>query len=616
MKKHRIMALLIAAVLFTCLLPSDAFAAQLRICDNEDYPEHYSFNTGVANLPASFASHDTSNFNLYYLRGSYDTAVYCIQINSPRISADDEYSTSTSPQSANLSAEQKILLSAALCMGHTGGWDNRPKQVATQIVVWMITTGAYANEAQRDAILGGYIGNADVKAYANQIWNDCVSYYTIPSFTVHSWESDIPKYDLIYDAERGVYYTELTDANDVIGRFSVTSLPEGYSYSIEDNVLTIYSDTPYMEDFEMELLNSTTQYQNRAYLMYMYHAGNQEMAYSVRKQSDPVAGYLRLNAIYSSAAIIKQSEDDLVAGLKFKITKSDDTSFEPIILETDETGRTQEAVVGLGTYRVEEIDTPARYIQPEPQTFTINVIGEKVVLTFENKCRDLTLAKTSEDGIVEGLEFRVTCEELGFEKNIMTDSEGKWRISGLEPGIYTIEEINTPDQYVPMEPVTVEVTFDTETYAVTADNVLKRGNVEVDKKCARFGGPLSNARYGIYTEAGELVQEIITDSKGKAVSGELTYGSYYIKEIETPFGYFLDDGKYPFTIKEQGQYEIMTTTDDPKIGRVRIIYNGEGGNVDTGSAFGYMLPLGLAAVWLALIVLIIAVRKQVSAARR
>lgn len=172
MKTHRIMALLIAVVLFTCLLPSDAFAAQLRICDNEDYPEHYSFNPGVANLPASFASHDTSNFNLYYLRGSYETAVYCIQINSPRISADDEYSTSTNPQSANLSAEQKILLSAALCMGHTGGWDNRPKQVATQIVVWMITTGAYANEAQRDAILGGYIGNADVKAYANQIWND------------------------------------------------------------------------------------------------------------------------------------------------------------------------------------------------------------------------------------------------------------------------------------------------------------------------------------------------------------------------------------------------------------------------------------------------------------
>ena len=178
MKSKRILALLITVVLFTCLFPANVFAARLRICDKEDYPETYSFNKNAANLPAAFASHDTSNFNLYYLRGSYDTAVYCIQMSSPRISVDDDYGTYSNPQVTSLSDEQKYLLSAALCMGHTGGWENRPKQVATQIIVWLITTGGYANEAQRNAVLNEYIINADVKAYAKQLWDDCINYYS------------------------------------------------------------------------------------------------------------------------------------------------------------------------------------------------------------------------------------------------------------------------------------------------------------------------------------------------------------------------------------------------------------------------------------------------------
>ena len=613
MKYKRMTALLLTVVLFTCLIPANAFAAQLRICDAEDYPETYTFNGNVPNLPAAFANHTSSNFNLYYLRGSYDTAVYCIQISSPRISADDDYGTYSDPQVANLSSEQKYLLSAALCMGHTGGWNNRPFQVATQIVVWLITTGAYVNEAQRNAVLGGYIGNADVRAYANQLWADCWNYYTVPSFSVNV-DQNAPEYDVEYDAESGTYYIELIDENNVLDRYDI--LPEdmidGISYEKNGNVLTLRSSNPIPKDAIIRLTNTTAKYQNRAILMYMYYSGNQEMAYRRYNQVDPVHGYLKLNEVYSSATIIKQSEDDLVAGLKFRITKPDDVSFEPIILVTDDTGRTQEEVIGIGTYLVEEIDTPAKYIQPEPQTFTINVIGEKVVLTFENKCRDLYMIKTSEDNKVEGLEFRVTCEELGYETTIKTDSEGCWHISGLEPGSYLVEEINTPDQYTQMEPITVEVTFDQEVYNITAENTFKRGDVEINKKDKMFGKNLANCKFGIYTIEGELVQEVTTNANGVVVSDILTYGEYYLKELSPAPGYKINETEYEFFIDTDGMHEIIVVEDDPRIGTVTISYEDHGGQVDTGSTRGLTLPLYIGAIWLCLVMLGAAVKKELS----
>lgn len=63
MNIKRIIALLLIVVLFVCIIPANAFAAQLRICDAEDYPETYTFNGNVPNLPAAFANHTSSNFN-------------------------------------------------------------------------------------------------------------------------------------------------------------------------------------------------------------------------------------------------------------------------------------------------------------------------------------------------------------------------------------------------------------------------------------------------------------------------------------------------------------------------------------------------------------------------
>lgn len=57
---------------------------------------------------------------------------------------------------------------------------------------------------------------------------------------------------------------------------------------------------------------------------------------------------------------------------------------------------------------------------------------------------------------------------------------------------------------------------------------------------------LSGARFGIYTdkECTKLIDEVVTNAAGYAVSTRVGAGTYYIKELEAPAGYSLNDNVY------------------------------------------------------------------------
>ena len=598
MKKPIILLVLTCFLLSVCLLPATEILAAQTYLRIEDF-WNYSFNQYAANLPWQFQQHQTRYFNLYWVGGSYNTCVYCIDMLSSEITYEYPYDHLEWTHSS-LNNDQIKLLSAALCYGKTGGYDNHDFQVATQLVVWLITTGGYASEAQVNAVLNNYCNNASVNSYMNSLWNNIRDYWLLPSF-VSGANEEVPVYDMYYDGETGLYTVSLTDTNGVLEKYTVNEVPDGVTSSSEGNTLTLSCEDPAVLENALVNLKKTTFNQDRARVMYMYRAGYQEMAYQVQRISDPRYGNLYLRVAQSTVTITKESEDGETAGFKFMFTRltdegGPDEEFEPVTVITGDDGTiTQE--LPPGTYVVEEVELPPRYIQPEPQTVTIERLGEQKALIFLNKTRDLYMSKTSEDGILEGLEFKITCEALQYETTIKTDSTGCWSLSGLEPGTYTIEEINVPDQYVPMEAVTVTISAEQETYNVTAENILKRGEVEVNKKDAMFGKNLANVRFGIYTEDGEFVQEVTTNGNGVAVSGELTYGNYYLKELEAAPGYKVNETQYEFSILEDGCYEIVAVEDDPRIGTVTISYSGGGGNVKTGSIAGAKTYLLIAAMW-------------------
>jgi len=192
------------------------------------------------------------------------------------------------------------------------------------------------------------------------------------------------------------------------------------------------------------------------------------------------------------------------------------------------------------------------------------------------------IIKTSEDGVVSGLQFRVTGN--GIDKTYTTDSKGQ--ITDTIPaGTYTVTEINTPGRY--NTPASQSLTVpDGGTGTVTFSNTLKKGYVELYKVDTTSDNPLAGAVFGIYNSANIRIGELKTNADGYAKSGLLPYGDgYYLLEEKAPEGYVLDTTKHYFNIRTNGQTITIRTNNQSQMGQITVQKNdGETGEAVTSPA--------------------------------
>lgn len=159
---------------------------------------------------------------------------------------------------------------------------------------------------------------------------------------------------------------------------------------------------------------------------------------------------------------------------------------------------------------------------------------------------DMKLVKTSEDGVVAGINFTVTGANR-FSKTVTTNANGEIDISDLVPGTYTITEENI-DRYVPNQSQTITVSSG-KTSSVSFYNILKKFRVTVTKQDYEKGhaqgdAKLSGAVYGLY-KGDELVAQYTTDSNGSFTTDYYVCGTdWTIKEISPSEGYLLNDTVY------------------------------------------------------------------------
>lgn len=92
----------------------------------------------------------------------------------------------------------------------------------------------------------------------------------------------------------------------------------------------------------------------------------------------------------------------------------------------------------------------------------------------------------------------------------------------------------------------------------TTDSVTVYTYQVAFKKVDDKGDALAGATFGIYSDAEctDLVDTVVTDDAGLAVSSKVEAGTYYIKEITPPTGYSLNTTVYPVT----ANWTTATTT--------------------------------------------------------
>ena len=151
------------------------------------------------------------------------------------------------------------------------------------------------------------------------------------------------------------------------------------------------------------------------------------------------------------------------------------------------------------------------------------------------------IVKTSEDGKVEGITFRI--QGNGIDKTVTTGAGGEVQIDNLKPGVYTVTELAT-DLYEPLESREVTVAAG-QTATVTFNNTLKRGDLVVTKTAE--DGLTEGIKFHLSgtSSSGIAVDEYaVTDGVGKAYFNDVLIGSgYTLEEVDTAICYVAPDNQ-------------------------------------------------------------------------
>ena len=509
----------------------------------------------------------------FYTMNSYKGNIcYCIEPGRPLDTGlvftqkgEDFFDNFPKEYNSTISAvDIKLFLGRILQYGYTGqisdSWksqnaedaDTMSKAFATQLLVWETVVGErdeYFNHVTPNgynAILEQVRGDHPLKNgimnYYNAIASAVQQHTKMPSFLSRT-AGKAQTVELSWDGSR--YCAELTDNNGVIGNFNY-SVP-GMNCVVSGNKLIITSNSAPTDKVTLTAEKKSSQ--RRGLIIwsdgaYQPGGGNQDTVTFGQQVDDPVKGYINLMVSYGGAKIVKVSEDGKVGGITFRIQgKGIDKT-----VKTANGGVFQLDNLKPGAYTVTETE----YAQYEPQEVRrITVVsGQVTTVTFSNTLRrgDLTVKKTAEDGLVEGMKFRLSGTSLsGIEVNefAVTDENGIATFKDVLIGTgYTLEEVDTPTRYVVPDKQTATIEWNKVTNK-SFDNVLKKFNVTVTKSDSEKGLPqgdasLAGAKYGIY-KGNQLIDTYTTDANGQFTTKYYICGDdWSLKEISPSEGYLLN----------------------------------------------------------------------------
>ena len=489
---------------------------------------------------------------------------FCIEHGIPLPNSND-YSASSDATHGNkyemLSTEQKNLLSLALAYGYPNRTDLETSKdanacySATQLIVWQITMGfrssptelndkTYPMDGYSGTMTEQYTSNKYLKEYYDLILSDMATHYTRPSFT-----SNVPASAKTYEMDyvNGKYTVTLTDTNNVLSKYRVSS-NGGASVSVNGNTLTISSTQPLTDSITIKLnrrMPSTTH--TTGFLIWSVPGkedNNQDMVSGVPANNDPVPSYLKVATAAGSVKIVKDSEDGVVDGITFTITGNGVNQ----TVTTKNGGVIQVDNLRPGTYTVTE--QSANYYEPQKEKTVTVVSGQTATVSFSNvlKRGDLTVTKTAEDGLTEGIKFRLTgTSDSGVKIDVTAtvDSSGKAYFKDILIGSgYLLEEVDTALKYIVPDSQDVEIEWDK---VATAEvyNELKRGDLKVIKTSE--DSLVEGMKFHLYgtSLSGEKVDEYAyTDKNGVALFKDILIGeNYTVEEVNTAIRYVIPESQ-------------------------------------------------------------------------
>ncbi|MGF9957483.1 MSCRAMM family protein [Bacillus mycoides] len=146
-----------------------------------------------------------------------------------------------------------------------------------------------------------------------------------------------------------------------------------------------------------------------------------------------------------------------------------------------------------------------------------------------------------ENIVLKDAKFDVIDKDNNVVATVTTNEKGIAEVKDLPLGDYFVKEISAPEGYIKVD-TPVKVTINgTNVIEIVMKNTKKveNGQFKLLKKDSESGQLLPGAKFDVIDKDGNVVETIITDGKGAALSKQLPVGTYTLKEVEAPKGYEL-----------------------------------------------------------------------------
>ena len=229
-----------------------------------------------------------------------------------------------------------------------------------------------------------------------------------------------------------------------------------------------------------------------------------------------------------------------IPNARFRI-EAVDGSYGPKEFVTSDAGVIDLSDLPVGAYKVTELECAGYVIDNAERIIQLDG-GEQAQFIFTNSVLpSLCLKKLSADGTpLAGVSFRLSkIEDGSYYLDRTTNTAGEILWEGLTPGVWSLREIATVNDHIlDLQEYHIELFAGKMSTKVLQNQ--RRPNMTVWKHDTDTGEPIPNTVFLVRAADGHSIDEIKTDSEGKAELRNLLPGVYEITEKSVPSPWLLD----------------------------------------------------------------------------
>jgi len=200
-------------------------------------------------------------------------------------------------------------------------------------------------------------------------------------------------------------------------------------------------------------------------------------------------------------------------------------------------------------------------------TYTTNyeILNTSIVLEIKSNTCSLQIEKIDKQTKkpIANVTFEIRDEKSNKIAKVTTNEKGIAELNNIYHKTITIKEIKVPEPYIlSNEEKQVELQMK-KTSTVIFENEKKSGKIEIHKVDKQNNEiKLENVEFELLDENHNIVEKLITDKNGYAISKEHPIGEYYIKEVKTNENYILDNKEIKIQIKHN-EMQTLNLQNEP-----------------------------------------------------